>query len=348
MRTKKTLILALLLIAALAAGCTQNESDAADGIIAGSAEPLVISDTDYSDMKNWMSFGGDGGKDVDIFAVYPTLANSDDEADKPYVRLDSEIMRGAATAWIDDMDGIISAHTNVYAPLYRQINVATLPTIGNNFDEFANGTPREDIFAAFDYYLKNVNKGERPFILIGHSQGSHMAGELATTFLGNEAYVKYNKNHIITYVIGVSVTEAMIARNPNIKFSQGPDDTGVIVSWNTNSPSEEESGAYKGFGTWKEGALVTNPLTWLTDETPAEAVPFAKEYISPFGPKSVVGYAGAVVDNDCGLLLVTTFDEAEYEVPMGGLLSRYHGYDVWFFADSITQNIKDRITAFAR
>ena len=142
--------------------------------------------------------------------------------------------------------------------------------------------------------------------------------------------------------------EDIIARNSYLMFSQSSNDTGVIVSWNATAPSEAESGTYKNFATWTDGALTINPISWLHNEVPAGPVPFAKEYMSPFGFRSVSGFAGAVVDNSRGLLIVTGVDESGYDIPLGGLLSRYHGADNWFFADSITQNINDRIAAFIK
>ena len=310
-------------------------------------DAITLSNTDYSDLNNWLSFGGDGSKDVDIFVVYPTVASSVSMADIPYMRLSSEIMRTLGGEWLSYMDDIINPEANVYAPLYRQVNAASLPLIDSaEFEPIANRTPREDIFAAFAYYLENINQNQRPFILLGHSQGGYMVAELATTFLGSDKYSQYNKNHIATYAIGVSVTPDYLAKNPHLQFSQSPADTGVIVSWNSTSPNEAESGAYKKFITWREGALTTNPLTWTTDETPAPAAPFVKSYNGALGTATIAGTADATVDKTRGLLMVSTVDETAYESILGGLLSRYHNYDVWFFADSLTQNIKDRITAF--
>jgi len=38
-------------------------------------------------------------------------------------------------------------------------------------DKLVGGIPKADVFAAFDYFIKNFNMG-RPFILAGHSQCS--------------------------------------------------------------------------------------------------------------------------------------------------------------------------------
>ena len=317
-----------------------------------STPPLPpFSDTDYSNSNNWISFGGDNSKDVDVFAIYPTVPSGDDVADRPYVRLDCAPMREQATNWLNNqIKGIVSEYANIYAPFYRQVNLAELSSLSSEgFTSHANATPREDIFAAFDYYLKNVNKG-RPFILIGHSQGSHLAMEIVTTFLGNENYSEYNKSHIISYVIGVSVTQEGLNKNPNLKFSTSKDDTGVIVSWNSTAPSEIEAEAYKNYGTWNQNALVTNPISWTTDETPMPATENLKSAVEidgvMYGPVEMKeNYAGATVHSSRGVLEITDIDESNYPVKLPNL-SKYHGSDILFFYESIQQNVKDRIEAF--
>ena len=294
-------------------------------------DALVLSETDYSVGSNWVSFGGDDGS-VDIFLVYPTLTRSFEEADRPYVQLESELMRSLAAEWLAETRRVIADSADIYMPLYRQLNGVELGNLsGAAFETYTCATPRADIFAAFDYYLTHVNKGERPFILYGHSQGAQLVIELATTFLGDEKYAEYNDNHIITYAIGCSVTASQIAKNPQLRFSESADDVGVMVSWNSTTPSEAVSGIYEGFGTWKPGALVTNPLMWTTDETRAPAV----------------DGADAVVDAERGILLVTTLDESQYERTSDNI-GAYHRYDVVFFEGSIRQNIKDRIEAFGQ
>lgn len=314
----------------------------------GPGGALTLSDTDYADRHNWLSFGGDADKKVDIFTIYPTVTMSMEDADRPYVRLDSALMHEMAAGWLVDNEGLFSESANIYAPLYRQLNAIELDSLNSDtFASYTNATPREDIFAAFDYYLTHINKGERPFILLGHSQGAQLVIELATTFLGNEHYYTYNKNHIITYSIGCSITAEQIVLNPNLQFSQSKNDTGVLVSWNTTAPSEIASGAYTVFGTWKSGALMTNPITWLTNETLAPAADNkASKIVQPDGTVEMVpAYANAVVDKEHSVLVTTTVEESNY-LSMSIKVSKFHPYDIAFYYDSIKQNIKDRIAAF--
>lgn len=315
----------------------------------GSSEQLTLSDTDYSNSDHWLSLGGDKNKSVDIFVIYPTVTFSLDNADLPFVRIDSEQMYSSAMEWLTQIDSIIS-DCNVYAPLYSQLNAAALGTLSTDeIEQQTHNNPRNDIFAAFDYYLANINKGERPFILFGHSQGANLAIELATIFLGNKQYYSHNKNHIITYAIGYSVTQSKIDSNPNLKFSQSKNDTRVIVSWNTTAPSEIASEAYKTFGTWKENALVTNPISWANNETLMHASDNkASMVLNAGGTFSMVeNYANALVDKEHSVLVTTTVPEDDYP-QIAPNMSRFHGQDIPFYYDSIVQNISDRISAFAK
>jgi len=137
----------------------------------------------------------------------------------------------------------------VYFPIYRQVNALNLLEPGIILDTLIVKTPREDVFSAFDYYLKNVNKGERPFIIFGHSQGAHLTKEVVTVMLGHPDYAKYHKNLIAAYSIGYSVTSSELAINSQLKFSQSKDDLGVVISYNSTAPSEVESKGYENFGT---------------------------------------------------------------------------------------------------
>ena len=66
---------------------------------------------------------------------------------------------------------------NIYAPYYRQDNLSSV-----NREETIAGIPTTDATAAFDYYIKHYNNG-RPFILVGHSQGSDVMSNILSGYL---------------------------------------------------------------------------------------------------------------------------------------------------------------------
>ncbi len=308
---------------------------------------LKFSDTDYRDQAHWLRYDEAGDKPFDVFAVYPTVTFSEDEADIPFVRLDSEMMRAAATGWLMENGQLLEAG-NVYAPLYRQLNGAMLNTLDSaGFEGYTTSTPQEDIYAAFDYFLKEINKGERPFLLFGHSQGAQLVGNVATTLLADAAYREHNENHIATYAIGYPVLASDIAKNPALAFASGATDAGVLLTWNTVAPSEIGTGAYRAFGTWKEGALVFNPISWTAEELLAHAKDNPVSFVPGEGGALVeqARCVNALADREHSVLVVTSLDESRFD---GGLttVSKYHRYDVAFYFESIRQNILDRTQAF--
>ena len=59
-----------------------------------------------------------------------------------------------------------------------------------------NSIPKSDVFAAIDYYFKYLNGG-RPFILVGHSQGSIMQSFVLAEYM--KTHPEYLKRMIAAY-----------------------------------------------------------------------------------------------------------------------------------------------------
>lgn len=97
----------------------------------------------------------------DCFYVYPTVTfGQANDTDFTSVTDQLDALLGQAARF--------SRVCNVYAPLYRQVG------LGADGKVVAGANPAlglADARAAFAYYLANLNKG-RPFVLIGHSQGT--------------------------------------------------------------------------------------------------------------------------------------------------------------------------------
>jgi len=305
---------------------------------------------DYSRKEAWISLGGNGDKAVDIFMVYPTLTQSARAEDIPWIRMNNTDMGRLATGWLSVYEGLGKDVANIYMPLYRQLNGALLESLDSEtFLSYTNSIPRADIYNAFSWYLEKINKGKRPFILLGHSQGGQLVIELATAFLGSKKNEKYNKNLIAAYAIGVSVTPEQLDRNPHVRFSRSKNDTGVVLSWNTTAPSEIASGAIRGFGTWRPGALVTNPLTWQTDEMLVHAAANKGSLIMQKDgtAKLVPHLVNALVDKEHFVLVTTTVDEAAYN-RNSTKIGKFHRCDIDFFYESVRRNIRQRIESFQK
>ena len=69
-----------------------------------------------------------------------------------------------------------SQRCRVFAPMYRQVTVTALDS-GNTESPAQLKVPLDDVTAAFKSYLRKYNHG-RPFVLIGHSQGSFVLEQM--------------------------------------------------------------------------------------------------------------------------------------------------------------------------
>lgn len=108
---------------------------------------------------------------VDCFYVYPTVSTDP----TPF----SDMIADAAELnVIKQQFARFGSVCRQYAPMYRQVTLLGLRSVlagtGGSLD---HGLQYDDVRDAWKSYLEHDNKG-RPFVLIGHSQGSFILAEL--------------------------------------------------------------------------------------------------------------------------------------------------------------------------
>jgi len=192
---------------------------------------------------------------VDVFFLHPTMYTM-------------KLKDGVLNADIDDaylnaktdyssilyQASVFNQHAKIYAPRYREAHISayflkdTLAAL-KAFD-FAY----EDVKAAFEYYLKNYNHG-RPIIIASHSQGTNHALRLLKDYFENKPL---QKKLIAAYIVGMSIPKNFFS---SLKICVDSLQTGCVCGWRTfrkgyKPPYIEAE---------KEFSLVTNPLTWKTD-----------------------------------------------------------------------------------
>ncbi|MDR2592486.1 MAG: DUF3089 domain-containing protein [Chitinispirillales bacterium] len=303
------------------------------------AEPA---ESKYADMNNWGTFNNARGtKSVDMFLVYPTAISSSDPEDYPYARIDHSGMRNSANQWYRGILSICTTYTNAYMPFYRQANVFASKPSGYTGPgpNMKSGTGTDDVFEAFQYYLDNVNKGERPFIILGFSQGAAVVTELASRFLSD--HPEHNARHIASYAAGMGTQASEVRRNPALSFSQSYNDLGVIVSWNTVSQKCVDDNISWLQAVGAPGGPVTNPITWTTD---TRDVPASENKRSMANGRLTANYVGAQVNNTKGVLIVRPGPNVTLPEPSSSM--SWHGQDIPFFYESVLDNIRDRIAAY--
>jgi len=306
-------------------------------------DPVSTTATDYSDMKNWSKFttADKLTKDVDIFLLYPTSITGNAAEDCPYANVNNAQMRRAVDQWYSGLGKVATEHVNPYLPYYRQANV--FGGCSGASGSMTGGAAMEDVIAAFQYYLDNINKGERPFIMLGFSQGSSPLWDLAENRLekicGAEFGAANRKNHIVTYATGIPGRSTINASKP-VKFSTSYNDINVITAWNPYWESDTSCTSNQ-LGVRAMSGPTTNPITWTTDED------YHAMTENPLLSQNTI--LGARSYNKLGILLVKRKTEPSTPPGCGSTGSMYmgqHGQDIPYFQASIIQNMKDRIDAW--
>ena len=286
------------------------------------------STTDYAQTTHWLSLPVPLKK-VDIFYLYPTSWNKISETDPNICEIDNPSMLAGSKAAFARQVTAFDPVGNIYAPYYRQADAdytLTLPTLAER-EQVIAGAPTRDAVAAFDYYIRHFNNG-RPFILAGHSQGSNVLLNLLSGYLKDHPDV-YDRM-IAAYVIGYSVTSDYLKAYPHLKFATRAGDTGVIISYNTQSPGTAANRFVL------PGARVINPINWKTDDTPAPASEGLGSYMPVDGTGTlgkVPQYADARIDLTKGAL-ITTADPSGLQ-QINGI---FHGYDYPFYYFNLREN----------
>jgi hypothetical protein len=295
---------------------------------------------DYSDVKNWMR-QPKATKDVDAFFVYPTEYDDPSEGAPKFAPIDEPAMRIPAEFAYLKIATAFEDCANVFAPYYRQGNMSYLGKITAAERNVAfNSLPKTDILAAIDYYFKNLNGG-RPFILASHSQGSIMQSFVLAEYM--KAHPEYLKRMIAAYVIGYSITKDYLKVNPHLKFAEGSDDTGVIISYNTEAAGNENNIVVL------PDAISINPINWKRDDTYASAEENLGGYLFNYETKKleiVPHAADAQIDLKRGVVITTT----KVVEPVSGLTAfgtgSYHENDYDLYYNNIKANVAKRVAAY--
>jgi hypothetical protein len=338
------LVLSVSLSILLLCGCSSDTTDTGDATENDGADATpgiekLDTPTDYSNTDNWLSLPETTDKEVDVIYLYPSVWQSTDDSDV-IANIDDETMREPAQDKLALQGLLFSDDCNVFAPYYRQADAGyalTLP--GDERDNLIRSIADADPMSALDYYFENYNDG-RPFILASHSQGSQVMSFILSEYMS--VHLEYYERMIAAYVIGYSVTQAYLDENYHLKFAQGADDTGVIVSYNTEGPGNSGQSNVVVV----DGSIAINPLNWQRDDTYAGV---AENEGSMFDAGTLVeGIADAQVDTERGVVVCASVDPDTYAVTGTDLFGpeSYHGCDYAFYYENLKENVATRIASY--
>lgn len=296
-----------------------------------------IKEADYEKEENWAYMGIGEGKEADVFLLCPTVDMSEDGN----MSLEDKTTKASFLGALNMERGIYEQSARLYAPYYQQasINVYDLPL--EEREQYLENA-YQDVSAAFLYYLEHFNEG-RPIILAGFSQGADMCYRLMEEYFGKE---DLQEKLVATYAIGWPLTQEMSNQYPWLKAAQGKDDTGVVVSFEC----EDESIDNTFILPQDLQALSINPLNWKTDSTIGTKEENEGACFTNYDGQiveEIPALCGAYIDPVRGALKVTDIDPKAFPANIPSLPEgSYHIYDYQFFFRNLQENVQDRLNAY--
>ena len=279
--------------------------------------------------------------EVDLFYVLPTIYSDKDNAYMLWH--DNKAIQQKAQMVASQHTGIFSPYCRVFAPYYRQaefrraLKEINMPVEKQTFIHLGIS----DVKNAFRYYMKHLNKG-RPFILLGFSQGSMALLEVMKTEFADR---KVNSKLVAAYLIGYPNMPKTFPQYPHLRTAQKADDTGVIITYNSQAPGKVESPF-----TGKSGSYCINPVNWRTDSKVAERREHKGSRFFDFKTGQATDkkeFVSAQIDPATGALAVKTAAPGKYDSRTLGK-GVYHMFDLNLFYCDLRANGKLRIKAFGK
>jgi len=221
---------------------------------------------------------------LDCFYVYPTVSR--DQGMNSDLNVSEE--KGATEVQFARFASVC----RTFAPIYRQMTLGAIAaySAGANIDAAAALAYR-DVAAAWRNYLATRNQG-RPFVLVGHSQGSLMLQMLIAREIEKDPAIATRMNLAIIPGFNVIVPQGKLVGGTFRKtpLCSHPGETGCVIAYSSfrekNAPPE---GAMFGFAS-QPGMTVgcVNPARpGSTDWVPLESEWYARSSQQvPGGPIS--------------------------------------------------------------
>ena len=164
---------------------------------------------------------------LDCFYVYPTVSR--DQGLNSDLKPSEEI--GAAQSQFARFAGVC----RTFAPLYRQMTLGAIAAYAAGADiDAAGALAYRDVAAAWRNYVATKNDG-RPFVLIGHSQGSLMLQMLIAREIETNPSVAAKMKLAIIPGFNVLVPQGKLVGGTFKKtpLCGRPGETGCVIAWSS-------------------------------------------------------------------------------------------------------------------
>ena len=163
---------------------------------------------------------------IDCFYVYPTVSNDQG--------LNSDLIVGREERLTTETQfARFASVCRPFVPIYRQMTVASIAAYAAGADISQAGMlAYGDVAAAWRNYIRTRNKA-RPFVLIGHSQGSLMLQQLIAREIENDPVVAQRMKLAIIPGYDVIVPQGKLVGGTFKKtpLCSRPGETGCVMSW---------------------------------------------------------------------------------------------------------------------
>lgn len=277
-------------------------------------------------------------KPADLFIVAPTVVLGEDGSSN--MDLLNVEDRASFVGALNMELGIYHDACRVFAPFYRQATLAMYDAGGESLGN-AIDAAYADVAAAFEAFLEA--SPDRPLVLAGFSQGSEHVIRLVRDYFDGEAL---RGRLVAVYAVGWRLTAEECAATPWLQPACGPDDTGVVVAFNSEDPAVEDSLIVPA-GT---STLAINPLSWSVSSDPAPAELNLGACFTDYAGavvEEIPAFCGAYLDPDRGTLKVVGVDPTDYP-PALPIFDEgvYHVYDYQFFYRNLRENVAERVGAY--
>jgi len=221
---------------------------------------------------------------IDCFYVYPTVSRDQG--------LNSDLIPSEEKLAAEAQFARFASVCRPFAPMYRQMTVSAVVAFTTGVDITASSLIAfQDVATSWKTYLEKYNKG-RPFVLIGHSQGTVMLQLLIANLIENDPAVAARMKLAILPGFNTIVPQGKLVGGT---FKKTPlcsraGETGCVIAWTSfREKNVPPAGAMFGISD-QPGMTVgcVNPAKpGATDWVPLDSYWFARStYDVPGGPIS--------------------------------------------------------------
>jgi hypothetical protein len=162
--------------------------------------------------------------DIDCFYVHPTIGEDPGE--------NADLDPGPAEQLMTfEQAAPLSSVCRVFAPVFREATFHTFEL--EDVDQDALDLAYSDVASAFAVYLERWNDG-RPFVLVGHSQGTIHLVRLLRSSIADDATVR--SRLLGAYLLGISLAagdDGTLADVPTLPLCHARGETGCAVTFSS-------------------------------------------------------------------------------------------------------------------